>query len=58
VREIIKEMRNKMPKAFFGFNVFLSALMTILSYYLGTTVETVLFLSLGEMGQIVKISLK
>ena len=56
--KIVKEVRYEMPEAFLDFMIFLPAMMAIPVYYLSPTIKTVLFFSLGEMGQIVKFSLK
>ena len=56
--EIVKEMSKKMPETFLGFQVLLPTMMTIPVYYLRPTIQAVLFLALGKMGQIVKFSLK
>jgi len=56
--EIVKEMRDQVPKTLLGFQVFLATLMTIPAYYFSPTIQTIFFLSLGKMGQIVKFSLK
>jgi hypothetical protein len=56
--EIVKEMGNKMPETFLGFQVLLPTMVAIPVYYFRPTIQAVLFLALGKMGQIVKFSLK
>lgn len=45
--DVIKKMRSKMPDAFFGLFVFLTAIVAITTYQRGITIETDLFFSLG-----------
>jgi hypothetical protein len=45
--EIIEEMGDQMPETFFRFQVLLPAHMTISAYYLGPTIQTSFFFSLG-----------
>ena len=51
MREIVKEMRDKMPEGFLGMKILLSAILTISSLNFSSAIETVLILSLGQMGQ-------
>ena len=52
VCEVIKEMSKQMPEAFFWFKILLSAVVTIVTYYLGAAVQTVPFFALGKVRQL------
>jgi hypothetical protein len=47
--DIIHEMRQQVPEAFMGFNIFLSAYMAIPSMNCCLAVETYFFLSFAQM---------
>jgi len=42
--DVVKKMRNEVPKSFVWFNVLLSAHFAVASIYLGIAVQTVFFL--------------
>ena len=46
---VLEEMRDQVPYAFLGLNVFLPAVMAKFANYLRTTIQTILFFSLGNM---------
>jgi hypothetical protein len=50
--EVIKEMSKQMPEAFSWFKILLSAVVTIVTDYLGAAVQTVPFFALGKMRQL------
>jgi hypothetical protein len=55
---ISKEMTNQMEETLFCFYIFLSANMAKPAIYLSIAIETVMFLSSGQMRQFRKILLK
>ena len=49
MRDIIKEMGDHVPESFFGYHVFLAAMLAIAALNDRTAVQAILFFSLGKM---------